>query len=363
MLIIAYIVFGFAVIQLLVALVNVLFKQPLPQSSKAFQPMVSILIPARNEEQNIGNILKDLQKQPYKNIEVLVFNDQSEDNTAAIAEEFTVNDKRIKLFHSTGLPKGWLGKNYGCYNLAQKATGDYFLFLDADVRISGNIIHQAISMVRKHKLGLLTIFPKQEMQTWGEWMVVPLMNYILLSLLPLILVRLSIFNSLSAANGQFMLFEAETYKKQQPHEKHSLSRVEDISIARWFKSNGIRIACLSGTNDIRCRMYSGFYDALKGLSRSVIMFFGNSALIAILFWLLTTVGFVFVLLALPLSAFILYLLMLVFTRILISVASRQNIFKNLVLGFFQKWVLGYVIIRAIRSQTKQAYEWKGRKVH
>ena len=362
MLIVAYIVFGFAVVQLLVALVNLIFSQRLPQPDPTYNPLVSILIPARNEAQNIGNLLKDLQAQPYKNIEVLVFDDQSEDETAAVAGKFVVVDERINLFHSKGLPEGWLGKNHGCYSLAQKAKGEFFLFLDADVRISGNVLHQTISKVRKQHLGLLTVFPKQTMQTWGEWFVVPSMNYILLSLLPLILVRLSKFESLSAANGQFMLFDAETYLKHQPHKKHKMMRVEDISIARSFKESGIRIACLSAINGVRCRMYSGFNDAGKGLSRSVIMFFGNSVLLAILFWIITTAGFIFVLLKLSMAAFIIYLSMLIMTRICISLASRQNILKNLLLGFFQKWVLGYVIYLAIHAQTKQAYEWKGRKV-
>jgi len=362
MLIIAYIAFGFAVVQLLVALINLTFRQSLPQPDPDFQPLVSILIPARNEAQNIGKLLKDLQHQPYENIEVLVFDDQSEDETATIVEALSSSDKRIKLFHSSGLPEGWLGKNYACHSLAKKANGTFYLFLDADVRISGDIIHQSVSMAKKYQLRLLTIFPKQLIQSYGEWLVVPSMNYILLSLLPLILVRLSKFASLAAANGQFMLFEAETYNNQQPHKKHRMMRVEDIGIARTYKRSGLQIACLTGTNDVRCRMYSGLKDAIAGLSRSVIMFFGNSALLAILFWLITTLGFLFVLIALPLSAIVAYLLLLSLTRIIISRTSRQNILKNMVLGFFEKLVLGYVIYRAIRSETKQVYEWKGRKV-
>ena len=217
-------------------------------------------------------------------------------------------------------------------------------------------------MANRYQLALLTIFPKQLMQSRGEWLVVPSMNYILLSLLPLILVRISKFASLAAANGQFMLFDAEIYRQQQPHKKLRITRVEDIRIARNYKSSGLRIACLTGTNDVCCRMYSGFNDAIAGLSRSVIMFFGNSALLAIVFWFFTTFGFLFVLIALPLYSFVAYVLLLSLTRIFISRASRQNIFKNLLLGFFQKGVLGYVIYRAIRSETKQAYEWKGRKV-
>jgi glycosyltransferase involved in cell wall biosynthesis len=362
MLIVAYIVFGFAVVQLVVALVNLLFRQPLPKPDSKFQPLVSVLIPARNEELNIGNLLSDLQQQSYKNIEVIVFNDQSEDQTAEIVKKYTGTNGHIKLMNSEFLPEGWLGKNNGCFQLAQRAKGEYFLFLDADVRISGNIIHQTVAAVRKHRLGLLTIFPKQILNTWGEYFVVPSMNYILLTLLPLILVRKSKLAAFSAGNGQFMLFDAETYRNEQPHEKHRLIHVEDISIARSFKKAGISIACLAGNKDIRCRMYGGFKAAVKGLSRSVIMFFGNSVALAIIFWLMTTLGIVFVWLELPVYAFWAYLLVLLLTRIFISIVSRQHLLKNLLLGYFQKWVLGYITSKAIYSKINATHEWKGRNI-
>lgn len=362
MLIIAYIIFGFAVLQLMVALSNLVFNQALPVPDKYYQPLISVLIPARNEEENIGTLLSDLEKQAYQNLEILVFNDQSEDNTAAIVEDFAQKNNKIKLYHSSGLPDGWMGKTHGCYQLAEKAHGAYFLFIDADVRISGDIIHQTVTKAKKHKLGLLTIFPKQIIKSWGEYLMVPNMNYILLTLLPLILVRKSGFTSLSAANGQFMLFEAETYRQNQPHKTHRTSRVEDISIARTFKQSNIPIACLAGTNDIRCHMYSGFREAINGFSKNIIMFFGNSSIMAIIFWLFTSIGFVFIVFELPIVAFIVYLLILLFIRIIVSVISRQHILKNVMLGYMQKMVMGYVIFRAIRSQNKNTFEWKGRKI-
>ncbi|HYQ59291.1 MAG TPA: glycosyltransferase, partial [Draconibacterium sp.] len=182
MIIAAWIIFIFTAIQLCVVLLNAIFRQPLPPCPNDFNPLVSILIPARNEEQNIGLLLQDIQQQEWQNLEVLVFNDQSTDKTAEIVESYTKTDQRFQLFNSDGLPEGWLGKNYGCYQLAQKAKGSYFLFLDADVRISGTIIAGTIAKVQQHKLGLLSIFPKQIMRSWGEYLTIPIMNFILLSL-------------------------------------------------------------------------------------------------------------------------------------------------------------------------------------
>src|SRR5690606_28081384 len=137
------------------------------------------------------------------------------------------------------LPKGWLGKNNACHNLAQHAKGKYLLFLDADVRVGDSIIKNTVSFTKKHKLGLLSIFPMQIMETLGEQSTVPNMNYILLSLLPLLLVRNTNFSSLAAANGQFMHFHAEIYPQTLPHQRMKNSKVEDIKIARFYKKNSI----------------------------------------------------------------------------------------------------------------------------
>ena len=123
-----------------VALTNLMVERNLPESENSSEELVSVLIPARNEENNIGNILTDLINQDHRNIEVIVFNDQSEDRTAEIVREFARIDNRIRLIESDGLPEGWLGKNYACHKLSQSATGKYLLFLDADVRV-GNKLH------------------------------------------------------------------------------------------------------------------------------------------------------------------------------------------------------------------------------
>ncbi|WP_297097273.1 glycosyltransferase family 2 protein [uncultured Draconibacterium sp.] len=362
MIIAAWIIFIFTAIQFGVVLLNAIFRQPLPPCPNDFNPLVSILIPARNEEQNIGRLLTDIQQQEWQNFEVLVFNDQSTDKTAEIVELFSKTDQRFQLLNSDGLPDGWLGKNYGCYQLAQKAKGTYFLFLDADVRISGTIIAGTIAKVQQHQLGLLSIFPKQMMRSWGEYLTVPNMNFILLSLLPLVFVRLLPFSSMAAANGQFMLFDAKTYRERQPHQTFRDNKVEDISIAQSFKKDKIRIACLAGNPSISCRMYSSFSDAVNGFSKNVIMFFGNSGILAVLFWLITTLGFIPVLIALPKAVVLAYFLMLLTIRVLISIVSYQNPLKTLLLAIPQQVVLGIFIIKAFLNKSKKAYQWKGRTI-
>jgi glycosyltransferase involved in cell wall biosynthesis len=360
--VLAYIVICFTAIQLMVSVVNILFETNLPHVEKKEGPLVSVLIPARNEEENIGNILYDLLAQDYKNLEVIVFNDQSEDRTAAVVDRYRNDDSRVRLINSRELPGDWLGKNFACHSLADSATGEYFLFLDADVRITGNIIGRAVSFSEENQLDMISLFPKQIIETPGEKMTVPVMNYILLSLLPLVLVRKVHYYSLSAANGQFMFFRSDTYRRLLPHEKVRGNMVEDIQIARMYKKAGKKIACLLGDDDMSCRMYKGYEDAVKGFSKNVIAFFGNSFVLAFAFFLITTFGFIPVLLTMPEIFFFAYMTIFIATRVVISAASRQSYVYNLLLILPLQFSLGLFILKAFTNKVSGGFQWKGRNL-
>lgn len=357
----AIIIIVFTFIQLFVSLTNLLFERNLPESQKTYKELVSVLIPARNEEKNIGNLLNDLISQDHLNIEVIVFDDQSDDNTAAIVKQFALSDKRIKLVNSASLPPGWLGKTHACNVLSEHANGDYLLFIDADVRIGNRLLDNAVEFSQRHDLQFISIFPKQIIKSPGELITVPNMNFILVSLLPLVLVRITKYPSLSAANGQFMFFRAAEYRKHQPHEVVRAQKAEDIAIARFYKKKKNKVACLLGDNKITCRMYSGFHDAVNGFSKNVIAFFGNSLLLSILFWLVTTFGFLPVIISLPEFA-IFYFMAYVLTRIIVSVASRQNLIFNLLFILPLQVSMGLFIYKAIINNQFRKSQWKGRYI-
>lgn len=362
MILIAHFVLAFTILQLFIALGNLIFETSLPVSEEVSTIPVSVLIPARNEENNISRILNDLIHQKYRNIEVIVFNDQSEDKTAEIVSEYIQRDDRIRLVNSSGLPDGWLGKNYACHSLSTHSAGKYLLFLDADVRIGNNIINDAVAYSEKFDLGLLSIFPKQIIKSIGERITVPNMNYILVSLLPLIFVRKLKYSSLAAANGQFMFFPADVYHTVMPHQLMKGNKVEDILIARELKKRKYKIACLLGDNRISCRMYNGFKDSVSGFSKNVTQFFGGSFTLAVLFWIVTTFGILAILFFLPGPLCLVYLAAYFLTRIVISAASHQNVFYNLILFIPLQLSLGLFIYRAFINKYFRKLEWKGRSI-
>lgn len=352
--------FLFFLISLLNFIFNKIYLKKLKNSLPKENALVSVLIPARNEEKNIGNLLNDLINQDYKNIEIIVFNDCSTDKTKEIVKDFISKDKRISLIDSNYLPDGWLGKNFACYNLAKKAKGEYFLFLDADVRIKGNLIQDAISLIKNEKISFLSIFPTQKMFTLGEYLTVPVIYYILLSLLPFILVPKSKYSSLSAAIGQFMLFKKEIYLKYNLHEKFKQSIAEDLEIARYLKKNNERILCLTGDERLECRMYQGLNDAINGFSRTIKFIFGNSYLLLILFWIINFYSLILATFFFISYEFLLILILFVLNRYFVFKLSRQNVFLNLILSPLQVFFLAFIIYRSIIGFKKRNIIWKDR---
>jgi len=208
----------------------------------------------------------------------------------------------------------------------------------------------------------MSIFPTQEMHTLGEKITVPNMQLILLTLLPLPLVRLSKFPSLSAANGQFMLFRRETYKELEPHRQFRKSRAEDIEIARHLKRLRLRVSCLTGERDVRCRMYHSLPEAVEGFSKNVTHFFGNSSTAAILYWLVTTLGFVAFLVAGRWDGLWLWLAATLLTRIAVSLTAGMKVGDNLLLFLPQQLMLGVFIFRSLINKKKKSFTWKGRNI-
>lgn len=358
----AYFILGFLALRLMVALTNIFTRQWLKPGKPQGSELVSVLVPARNEERSIQHLIRSLQTQDYQNLEILVYDDLSEDRTAEMVTELAATDQRIKLIQGISLPKGWLGKNHACHQLAKHAKGEYLLFMDADVTAEPQLISQALAHLQRHKLDLFSIFPQQIMKSFGERITVPLMDWILVSLLPLIMTRVSSWTSFSAANGQFMLFNGATYRKHQFHQMVKSSKVEDIIIFRKIKKLGLKGHTLLSNGQVKCRMYNYFSEAISGFSKNVFEFFGNSILITVLMALLTSFGYIPVYLALGIEFVIAWLAGVVLLRALVAFASRQSIFQNILLLPFQQLAFFLVILMAIRVRIRGRSTWKGRIV-
>ncbi len=359
---IALIVLIFTALRLITAVSNLLWRQWLHSNKPLSEPEVSILIPARNEEKNIGQLLESITSQEYQNWEAIVYDDLSEDQTASIVRNFATKDKRIRLMKGEGLPEGWRGKNRGCHILARKAQGAFLLFLDADVIVGKHLLSDALAHMQKHQLQLLSLFPYQIMKTFGEKVTVPLMHWVLVSLLPLILTRKAPMPSFSAANGQFMLFKADTYHRFRFHEKMRAYATEDIVISRYMKRQGLKIHTLLSREQVKCRMYHSFGEAAHGFARTMIAYFGGNTLLALLYTLITTFGLIPVWLSMGMHTAISYLFATLMIRILVSIAAKQNVLFNFVTAPVQQLAFFAISILAVNNKIRKKTSWKGRLV-
>lgn len=360
--ILIYLIFFFLVLRFAVTLFNFISNPKLTNSSKHHDDLVSILIPARNEEADILNLLKSISAQNYQNYEVIVLDDNSADQTFQLCDAFSKENKRFKVLSGKPLPKDWLGKNYACYQLAQAAKGKYLIFLDADETIKDGLINNAINRMKKGNLSLLSLFTDQLTISWGERLVVPLMHYVLLNLLPLRLVRISNNPSFSAASGQFMMFDAANYQVNQWHEQVKHQVVEDIEIMKLVKESGYNGEALLANGYINCRMYKSFTESVNGFSKNFLAGFNNNVFGLFLYLLLVVMGPIasFFFLSQELVLFALSLIIL--SRVMISLASRQNVWQNVLLHPLQLMVMVYISVVSVKKHFTKTIVWKGRAI-
>ena len=360
--VLAIFILAFLALRTLISLINLLSGLHLPTKKPSTFPKVSVLIPARNEEAVIGQLLNGLQQLDYPDFEVIVCDDHSSDNTEEILNWFAGDNARIHWFLGEKLPEDWLGKNFACHQLAQKASGKYLIFLDADVELSKDALTKAVAFFQQKRLSLLSVFPHQKMESFSEQITVPVMNWILQSLLPMILVQKTGTSSLSAANGQFMMFDAENYRNVQWHSKVRNQNVEDIRLARMVKAIGLKMAVLLGNHDIYCRMYHHLDEAVLGFSRNIHEYFGGKRIVMFGFWLTVCFGPWIVWSVLGNYFLGLFVVLAITSRICVAGANRQNIIGSVLLHLLQMISFTTIVFYNIYRRIKRDTEWKGRKI-
>jgi chlorobactene glucosyltransferase len=255
---------------LLTSLYNLRTMPRLPGGGSLPQPLplVSVLIPARDEERNIRACLEALLAQDYPLFEILVLDDDSADATSCIVQEIATYDKRVRMLKGLPLPSGWHGKTWACHQLSQEANGEWLLFVDADTRLRPNTISAALALAASRHLDLLSLLPVVTASSFLERTIMSVIPLLFVACSPHSLFTKTRIPVLVAAIGTFMLFRREVYNRFGGHEAVRSDIVEDIFIARWVKRVGGRVALADGVEAMRVQFYSGFQETWQGLSKS-----------------------------------------------------------------------------------------------
>ena len=354
--------FIFLILRFTVTLFNFLSNPKLPRIGRHYHDKVSILIPARNEADNILRLLQSIHEQDYRDYEVIVLDDNSDDCTYEVCEAFMAEHPRFKVIKGSPLPQGWLGKNFACCQLSKQATGKFYLFLDADERVYKNLINSVVHRMYLRKLSLLSLFTNQQMETTGEKLTVPLMHYILLNLLPLRLVYLVKSAAVAAASGQFMLFDANAYKEYEWHQLVRDKVVEDVEIMKLVKSAGLNGEALLANGMISCRMYKTYKEAVNGFGKNFLAAFSYNIIGFLIYLALIIGGPVVIIGTLNLNFILMMLGLVILTRVMISLLSGQQTGMNLLLHPFQMLSLLWIGITSIQNHITKNTVWKGRKI-
>lgn len=251
---------------------------------------VSVLIPARNEELGIAAAVSSIAANTWRELEIIVMDDHSTDQTAAIVQSLAKNDPRIRLVSSPELPPGWNGKQHACWRAAQLAQGELLLFMDADVRLQPAAIERYVAQFDLGHAKLLSGFPNQELGTLSESMLIPLMYVVLLGYLPLDQMRTSVKPGFGAGCGQLFLAEREAYFACAGHQAIAGSRHDGLKLPRAFRTAGHMTDLFDASDIATVRMYRGWREVTRGLLKNATEGIANPNLI-VLFSVLLIGGF------------------------------------------------------------------------
>jgi len=242
-------------------------------------PLVSVLIPMRNEEKNAKNCLESLRNQLYKNYEILVVNDNSTDNTGLILEQIAEEDPRVKVFNGDILPDDWYGKPFALHQLSLNAKGEILLFTDADTVHSPASISWAVTNMQRLNADMISGYIGQIFIKFGEIITIPLMFFLTGFIIPLFLNRFTKLNWFSAAIGQYIAIRHEVFKAIGGCEAFRKKTSEDIYMARLVKQKGYNTRFLNITEHVKCRMYNGYRSAVEGIGKNIYDFLGKNSIV------------------------------------------------------------------------------------
>jgi hypothetical protein len=332
---------------------------------------VSVLIPARNEERNIGAAVTAALANRGIRLEVVVLDDHSTDRTADIVADLSLRDPRVRLELAPPLPGGWCGKQHACHLLSEKASHPFFVFIDADVRLAPDALRRAVNFVKEKKVALASGVPCQEMGTFSECLLIPLIHFILLGFLPIQRMRGTTSPACSAGCGQLFIARRAAYQACGGHSAIRDSLHDGLQLPRAFRKAGFATDLFDATDLATCRMFHTDGDVWRGLARNATEGLAAAGTILPMTVLLAggqvlpylLLAFCFALTAKGLLLATIATLLTQLPRLLASGRFRQPIASALLHPF---GVLGLLAIQwyaLLTSFAGRPRQWRGRVYH
>lgn len=352
------------------------FLTPLsPRFASDAPPLVTALVPAKDEEASLADCLASIAAQDYPNLEILIVDDRSTDRTPEIARSFAASEPRARVVTITELPEGWTGKTHALQYASEQARGEWFWFLDADTRQGPENLSIVMEYARAQGAMLVSLLPEMRCETFWENVVQPLAGIVLIQSYPLFWVN-DDRKKLAFANGQYILIHRDAYFRAGGHASVRDRFVEDIALAGRVKSLGLPIRMAVALGIGSTRMYASLGHLVRGWSRIlydalgrnpwrlavkivdplVFSQSGHVALVASLVMLATGGARAF-----PLALLGMSLLHHVFTRIVLKKLYELTVPGTRYVAWYPvaNLVMDWTILRSIRMCLTGQVTWRG----
>jgi glycosyltransferase involved in cell wall biosynthesis len=248
------------------------------------QPLVSIVIPARNEARVIEQTVRALLAQDYGALELIVVNDRSTDDTGAIVR--SIDDPRLTVIDGEEPPAGWLGKPWALHQGSGLARGELLLFVDADLIYAPAALRAAVAELEASGVAMLTLFPRFEMRGFAENALMPMLPFTVFSVMPFWLSNRSTIVGLALGGGSGNLIRREALDMTRRFEPLSRAVVDDIALARMLRRKGLPTRVARADELISVRMYHGAREIIEGFSKNIFFVMGGSLFLGALMLML-----------------------------------------------------------------------------
>jgi hypothetical protein len=229
---------------------------------------VSVLVPARNESEAIGRLMDDVLASKDVDLELLILDDNSNDGTADLVERRAAVDPRVRLVRGGPLPEGWCGKQHACWQLSRAATAETWVFLDVDVSPTPDAIARSLVFLEDSGAALVSGFPRQLTGSFLEWLLLPLIHFILLGFLPLARSRSDTNPGMAAGCGQWFVTRRADYERAGGHAAIRASLHDGVKLPRAYRRAGLVTDIFDASDIASCRMYTRSIDVRRGLSKN-----------------------------------------------------------------------------------------------
>lgn len=320
----------------------------------AAPPALSVLIPARNEAENLQRLLPSLLAQDHPSFEVIVYDDASDDGTGAVLD--AMGDARLTTLRGDEPPPGWIGKVHALYRATRRASGTHYLFLDADAALHdpGALRRLAERFAALPDRSVLTGFP---CLCGRAPLLVSLVPNVLLVALPWPLVRHVRTPALSALNGQCWMIRAADYHRHEPHRTLPGAVLEDVEIGRYLKAEGLTPVLVDVQREVAVHMYAGFRAAWHGFRKNAYLILGGTPIRFVALFACYALAFVLAPLFSP------WLLLSVYG--LKAATDYRSGFAGWVAALAPlSYLLGSVLqLDSALSHWRGRVAWKGRRLH